>query len=84
MDGKEDDKAFELDYDKDIYTRAYHIFLTAISGDIGDHGLDITKTDYKNGNCLYAYDLSADLCNCEQFYLVKIGNTRLEIDLSKG
>jgi hypothetical protein len=84
VDGKEVDKAFELDYDKDIYTRAYHSLFTAISGDIGDHGLDITKEDYKNGNCLYAYDLSADLCNSEHFNLVKIGNTRLEIDFSKG
>jgi hypothetical protein len=37
VDGKEVDKAFELDYDKDIYTRAYHSLFTAISGDIGDH-----------------------------------------------
>ena len=84
VDGKEVDKAFELDYAKDKFTRAYHSLFTAISGDIGDNGLDITKHDYKNGNCLYAFDLSADLCNSDHFNLVKIGNTRLEIDFSTG
>ena len=84
VDGKEVDKAFELDYKNDKFIRAYHSLYTAINGDIGDHGLDINKKDYKGGNCLYAYDLSADLCNSEHFNLVKIGNTRLEIDFSKG
>jgi hypothetical protein len=84
VDGKEVDKPFELDYSKDKFTRAYHCLFTAVSGDIGDNVLDITKHDYKNGNCLYAFDLSADLCNSDHFNLVKIGNSRLEIDFSKG
>jgi hypothetical protein len=84
VDGKEVDKALELDYKNDKFIRAYHIIFTSISGDVGDHGLDINKEDYKGGNCLYAYDLSVDLCNSEHFNLVKIGNTRLEIDFSKG
>jgi hypothetical protein len=84
VDGKEVDKPFELDYSKDKFTRAYHSLFTAVSGDIRDNGLDITKHDYKNGNCLYAFDLSADLCNSDHFNLVKIGNSRLEIDFSKG
>ena len=84
VDGKEIDKAFELDYSKDKFTRAYHSLFTALSGDIGDNGLDISKKDYKEGNCLYAFDLSADLCNSDHFNLVKIGNTRLEIDFYKG
>jgi hypothetical protein len=84
VDGKEVDKALELDYKNDKYVRAYHNLFTAIGGDMGDRGLDITKHDFKNGNCLYAFDLSADLCNSEHFNLVKIGNTRLEIDFSAG
>jgi hypothetical protein len=60
VDGKEVDKALELYYNKHIYARAYHSLFTAFSGDICDSGLDISKTDYKNRNCLYAYYLSAD------------------------
>ena len=73
-----------MDYPKDIFTRAYHSLFTAGGGEVGDIGLDLTKEDYKNGNCLYAFDLSADLCNGDYFNLVRIGNTRLEIDFSKG
>jgi hypothetical protein len=84
LDGKEVDKAFDLDFPKDKFTRAYHSLFTAVGGEVGDNGLDLTKEDYKNGNCLYAFDLSADLCNGDHFNLVRIGNTRLEIDFSKG
>ena len=69
---------------KDKLVRANHSLITAISGDVGDRGLDITKNDFKNGNYIYAYDLSADLCNSKHFNLVKKGNTRLEIDFSAG
>jgi hypothetical protein len=51
------DKALELDYKKDKFVRAFHSLFTAISGDVGDRGLYITKNDFKNGNCIYAYDL---------------------------
>ena len=50
---------------------------------MGDFGNDIRKRDFKGGNCLYAYDRSADMCSSDHFNLVRIGNTRLELDFSK-
>ena len=84
VDGKEVDKSFDLDYANNKFTRAYHGLFTAIEGAAGDCGNDISKKDYKGGNCLYAYDLSADMCSSDHFNLVKIGNTRLELDFSKA
>ena len=46
LDGKEVDKAFDLDFHKDKFTRAYHSLLTAVGGEVGDNGLDLTKEDY--------------------------------------
>jgi hypothetical protein len=43
VNGKEVDKALELDNKKDKFIRAYQSLFTVISGDVGDRGLDITK-----------------------------------------
>ena len=47
-----------------------------------DEGNFITREDYPNGNCLYAFDLTADIAEDDYFNLVKSGSVRLSMKFS--
>jgi len=64
------------------YSREYNDLLKVLGVD-GDEGIDITRDDYPNGYCLYAFDLSPNKSSSGRgpLTLKKTGNTRLEFQL---
>ena len=44
-----------------------------------DEGVEINREDFKEGYCLYAFDLSPDMSDGGHFNLIKSGNMRLEM-----
>ena len=44
-----------------------------------DEGCGFNRTEYPNGYCLHAWDLSADLSSGDHFQLIKNTNVRLEL-----
>ncbi|XP_011312415.1 uncharacterized protein F54H12.2-like [Fopius arisanus] len=51
-----------------------------------DHGIDISPSDYSNGYCLFAFDLTPDLsANCATHWnLVKTGSRRIEVHFDEA
>ena len=65
-----------LDYTKGAYLNGYNTLFQSIR----ESGNDITYEEYSQGNTIYAFDLSPDLCNSEHYSLIKSG--ALELDLN--
>jgi ribonucleoside-diphosphate reductase beta chain len=58
-------KPFSLDYPNNLYMRAYMQMYEGLGIMFGDAGVDITYEDFKNGYCLYVFDLtSSETANC--------------------
>ncbi|CAF1054497.1 unnamed protein product, partial [Brachionus calyciflorus] len=47
---------------------------SAYDGPVFATGNDISREDYPKGYSLFAFDLTPDLCSCDQFYVIKTGN----------
>jgi hypothetical protein len=45
---------------------------------------DISREDYANGYCLYAFDLTPDLAEGDHFNLLKSGNVRVDMKFSQA
>ena len=45
-----------------------------------DEGLDILRTDYKNGYTLFGFDISPASCNGVHQQLIKRGTVRISIE----
>ena len=85
VDGKEVPyKALELDYDKDLYIRAYYSMFNGVDKGLYDNGNGINRDDYKNGNNIFCFDLTGDLCSSNNFNLLKQGNLRLNLVFKQG
>ena len=56
-------KPFETDFSTQNYTEAYFFHFLGANKTICDDGSIITREDFKGGYALYAFDLTADLCN---------------------
>lgn len=69
----------ELDFDKNSYAQAYSL----IFKNIREAPNDISYSDYKNGNTVFAFDLTPDLCSEDHYSLLKDGSIDLEIDFNK-
>lgn len=67
--------AFELDFENNNYIEAY----TSLFQNIREAGNNISYIDYANGNTIYAFDLTPDLCSSEHFSLLKDGSLDLDI-----
>lgn len=73
----------ELDFARSSYIRAYQSLFLG-TGKIGeDRGSFISREEYTDGNVIYAFDLSPDLCAGDHLNLIKHSNLRLEIKFSK-
>ena len=72
-------KPLKVDYDSNLYIRAYNTLFSGTGKLFADEGNDITRTDYAQGYALYAFDLSPDLLDDEKFDLAKSGSVRLEV-----
>ena len=45
---------------------------------------DISYEDYKNGNTIFAFDLTPDLCSAEHYNLLKDGSLDVDITMEKA
>lgn len=74
-------KGLELDFDGNSYIRAYHRLFSGFNQDKGTY---LSREEFAKGFTLYAFDLSADLCDGPHLSLQQQGNLRLEIKFSKA
>jgi len=79
MDGQQEGsiKPMELDYENDQYIRAYNTLFAGTGKIFRDEGIAIDRNDYKEGYALYAFNLTADLGDEENFNLMRQGSVRL-------
>lgn len=65
--------------------RSYHSLFDGCGINFTDAGNCISRTDYPNGYCLSAFDLTADLsCNQAHWNIIKSGSLSIEIQFSKA
>src|SRR5579859_5275249 len=58
-------KPFSLNYTNNLYMRAYMQMYEGLGIQFGDAGVDISYEEFKNGYCLYVFDLTvAETANC--------------------
>ncbi|XP_025986351.1 uncharacterized protein F54H12.2-like [Solenopsis invicta] len=69
-----------------LYIEAYHTLFSGTGIHFLNEGNSISRDDYSNGYCLFAFDLTPDLsANCaEHWNLVKHGSLRLEVRFEKS
>ena len=66
------------DFNGNNYFEAYN----SLFKNIREAPNDITYEDYKNGNTLFAFDLTPDLCSAEHYSLLKDGSLDLEVSMT--
>jgi len=69
-----------------LYIEAYHTLFSGTGIHFLNEGNSISRDDYSNGYCLFAFDLTPDLsANCAGHWnLVKHGSLRLEVRFEKS
>jgi len=77
-------KPIQLNYDGNLYIRAYNSMFSGTSKLNCDEGNGISRDDYKDGYALYAFDLTADVGEDDHFNLVKHGNVRLALKFAEA
>ena len=74
----------EVDFKNNLYTKAYYSLFTGLDRAPLDLGNNITKSDYKEGYTLFAFDLTPDMCSGEHLNLIKSGNVRIDLKFSEA
>ena len=70
----------KCNFDNNFYLNGYHSLFTTTGKFARDEGLDILRTDYKNGYTLFGFDISPASCNGGHQELIKRGTVRISID----
>lgn len=72
--------------DRHEEAEAYNTLFAGCGIHFGDHGMEISREDYPDGYCLFAFDLTADLsANCATHWnLVKTGSLRIEVHFDEA
>lgn len=73
-------KPLELNFSENNFIRAYHQLFSGFNRDVGNY---ISRDDFAKGHTLYAFDLTADMCEGPHLNLQYQGNLRIEIKFSK-
>lgn len=68
-----------FDFDNDDYMNGYY----GLFKNIREAPNDISYKEYKNGNTLFAFDLTPDLCSSEHYNLAKDGSLDIDVVLKK-
>ena len=69
-----------LDFTKKNYLEGY----LGLFKNIREAPSDITYEEYGNGNSLFAFDLTPDLCSGEHYSLLKDGSLDVDITMENG
>lgn len=73
-------KPLTPDFQNNLYTRCYHSLFEGSGVYFSDTGNDISISEYPNGYCLTAFDLTPDLsCSEPHWNIIKSGTLRAEI-----
>ncbi|XP_054257268.1 uncharacterized protein F54H12.2-like [Macrosteles quadrilineatus] len=72
--------------DSKLYALAYHTLFTGTGIQFADKGNEIDRTEYPNGYCLMAFDLTPDMSAGESSHwnLVRNGNLRIELQFKEA
>lgn len=76
-------KALNVDFDKDQCLLPYYLLFPNIGISSQDAGIIVSRDEYKNGNCLLAFDLSQS-DQWGAMVLEKTGTVRVELQFSKA
>lgn len=71
----------KFDFANDDYMEGYLSFFKNISGGKPN---DISYEEYKNGNTVFAFDLTPDLCSNEHVHVPRYGSLDLSVTLEKA
>ena len=78
-----DGRPLSLDYDNEQYVDGYWSLQRALDQRFRDEGSQISRTDYKSGYALYAFDLSPSQCTDQFVDPTKKGKLTLELQFAK-
>ena len=78
-----DGRALSLDFDNNQYVDGFWSLQRALDQRFRDEGSQISRTDYKNGYALYAFDLSPSQCTDQFIDPAKRGKLTLELQFAK-
>ena len=67
--------------DKVDFIQAYNTLFSGTGKMYANMGLDISREDYANGNTLYAFDLTPDMCNTTNYFNA-VQHGSLSVDIS--
>ena len=70
------------DYANSLYVEPYLSLFSGINKLNRDEGNFIEYNDYSQGYCLYVYDLMPDICEGQNFNLIKQGTVHLALTFS--
>ena len=85
LDGKQiPSDPLKPDFTRMSYVRSFLQLFSATGKMYQDEGNDITFQDYARGHTLFAFDLTADLCELGTFHLIKSGNLKLEMHFAEA
>lgn len=77
-------KPLTPDFENKCFTRSYHTLFSGSGVHFGDIGNDISLSEYPDGYCLAAFDLTPDLsCHDSHWNIIKSGSLRVELRFSK-
>lgn len=62
------------------YIMGYHSLFTGLGKSFGDELLDLSREEWPDGFCLYAFDMTADQASDDNYFsLIKTGSIRCEM-----
>lgn len=76
-------KPLQLNFDQSQYLSGYMSLFHGTGQLFHDKGLQITRAEYPDGYCLYAFDLTPDLSSGIHTSLIKQGNLRVGLQFAK-
>lgn len=76
-------KALQLDYAQSQYLKGYMSLFQGTGSLYHDKGMQISRSDFPNGYCLYAFDLTPDLAAGQHISPLKQGNLRIGLQFAQ-
>jgi len=73
----------QLNFEKDIYARAYHNLMSVCDKSFMNEGNNISLEEFKESVCLFAFDNTPDQCHGEGIHLIRQSTTTLDLTFRK-